>query len=93
MAKGKTYYKLKTNNDAPKARTITKFDSDLDVISSYFMTYIQGSDRGYYDCSCPASKFDCRHKGIMAEIEARGALDSDKFFCFETKELVTAEQI
>ncbi len=89
----KTYYKLTTNSAAPHARTITKFDSDLNVISSYFMTFFQGSNRSYYDCSCPASKFDCRHKTIMADIEARKGLDSELFFCYESKEMLPAEKI
>lgn len=93
MAKGRTFYKLKTNNAAPNARTITKFDEDLNVLSSYHMTYFDSSQGGYYDCACPASAFNCRHKGIMAEINARGLLDSDKFFCFETKEVLEATQI
>lgn len=89
----KTYYQLKTNGAAPNARTITKFDSDLEVVSSYYMTYFEGNGRSYYDCACPASKFDCRHKTIRAEIEARGGLDSPKFFCFEDKMMYRADQV
>lgn len=93
MPKGKTYYKLTTNTAAPNARTITKFDDDLNVISSYHMTWFQGNNGEYYDCACPASTFLCRHKRIMADITARNGLDSDKFWCFETSEMLSADQI
>lgn len=80
-----TFYKLNTVPGADKSFKITKFNSDLEVESSYFMNYIPSTNGGYYDCQCPASKFDCRHKAIMKSIVDNGQVDSSKFLCFETK--------
>lgn len=88
----KAYYRVKTipseGTQAAKPNvTITKFTPDLEVESSYTMSFIpsQGAEGGYYDCNCPASKFDCRHKSILKQFEAYGQIDGEKFFCFETK--------
>lgn len=96
--KGFTFYKLHTldKNDTDKDRPnyrVTKFDEDLNVESSYVMNYMPSANGGYYDCQCPASKFDCRHKAIAKEIEAAGKVDSDAFFCFETRTFKLAEEI
>lgn len=93
MAKGKSYYKVKTDVRAPKALKVLKFNSDLDLESEYFMTYFEGANKGYYDCSCPASKFDCRHKRIKQAVEDAGQIDGDKFFCYETEKFVSLEEI
>lgn len=92
--KSKTFYKVRSaDNVAPKARIITKFNSDLDVLSSYHMTWFEGSNKGYYDCACPATKFDCRHKTILAKIEASKKVDSEEFYCFETNEFLRPEEV
>lgn len=94
-----TFYKLQTVPDSsgktlerPHYR-VTKFDSDLNVESSYIMNYMPSNNGGYYDCQCPASKFDCRHKMIQKEIETAGEVDSERFFCFETRVFKRAEEI
>ena len=88
-----TFYKLHSVPGAEKSRKITKFDSDLNVESSYFMNYMPSNNGGYFDCQCPASKFDCRHKAIMKTIEEAKQVDGTKFYCFETKTFVNAEDI
>lgn len=89
-----TFYKLRTSGEAgAKNRIITKFNSDLDVESSYHMNWIESTNGGYYDCQCPASRFDCRHKTIQKDIELAGKLDSDTFFCFETRVFKLATEI
>lgn len=76
------YYKIKSVAGR-KDLTITKFDSELDATSIYHMNYIETKDSGYYDCMCPAAKFDCRHKGILATIQKAEAIDSPKFYCHQ----------
>lgn len=89
----KSYYKIKSDSRAPKALKVLKFDKDLELQSEYFMTYFEGSNKSYYDCACPAAKFDCRHQKIRVAIEAAGEVDGSRFYCFETSSFVTAEQI
>lgn len=94
--KGFTFYKLHTKGEVVPNHynyTITKFDQDLNVESSYNMTYIPSNNGGYYDCNCPAAKFDCRHKSIQRTILQAGKQDSDKFYCFETGTFKMAEEI
>lgn len=89
-----TFYKLRTSGEpGAKNRIITKFNQDLDVESSYHMNWIESNGGGYYDCQCPASRFDCRHKSIQKDIELAGKLDSDAFFCFETRTFQKMEDI
>lgn len=90
---GFTFYKLQSVSPGSKNRKITKFNQDLDVESSYHMNWIESNNGGYYDCQCPASKFDCRHKAIQKDIEIKDMLDSDKFFCFETRTFQKMEDI
>lgn len=83
-----TFYKLRQMGEVEPSKfnyQITKFNSDLDIESQYNMTFIPSRDGGYYDCNCPASKFDCRHKSIMRTIRDAGKVDSEHFYCFETK--------
>lgn len=94
-ARGFTFYKLhslQSDGARPNYR-ITKFDEDLNVESSYMMNYMPSSNGGYYDCQCPASKFDCRHKAIQKEIEMADKVDSEQYFCFETRVFKNAEEI
>ena len=67
----------------PKTVKIIKFDCDLDATSIYNMNWIETKDGGYHDCQCPASKFDCRHKGILKTIEDAGMISSEKFYCHQ----------
>lgn len=76
------FYKLKSH-PGTKNFTIQKFDEDLDCISSYPLIYHEAANSHYYDCGCPAAKFDCRHKAIMKEILDDGMVDSEKFFCHQ----------
>lgn len=94
----RTYYKIKhlkpsQPNTHEKSVQITKFNADLDVESSYPMNYIESKGGGYYDCACPASKFDCRHKAILKAFEAHNQIDGDKFYCFETKTFHDMKQL
>lgn len=94
------YYQLRSQPNS-KNLTVTKFDQDLDATSSYHMIHYEASNGEYYDCSCPAAKFDCRHKGIMAEIKKAEKLDSPLFFCHQAPvskpelqgKFLTAEEI
>lgn len=89
-----TFYQVRTVGDPQnKNMKITKFNSELDVESSYNMNWIPSQNGGYYDCQCPASKFDCRHKGLLKDIELAGMIDSPKFYCFETRTFKSAEEI
>ena len=99
---GFTFYKLHSladTEESGKAASgnpnyrITKFNEDLNVESSYNMDYFPSSNGGYYDCKCPASKFDCRHKGIMKHIVEAKKVDAPEFFCFETRTFKLAEDI
>lgn len=92
-SKNLTYYKLKSIAGTEKNYDITKFDEDLEVISSYKMSFLPSNNGGYYDCNCPASKFDCRHKSIMRKILDAGQLDSEKFLCYETNTFKLATEI
>jgi len=84
-ATGKTYYKIHSIEGAGKSVRVTKFNADIEPESSYVMNHIDNPEGGFYDCQCPASKFDCRHKDILKRIKAADKIDSDLFFCFETK--------
>lgn len=91
-----SFYKLHTKSEVVPGKynyTITKFDQDLNVESSYAMTYIPSNNGGYYDCNCPAAKFDCRHKGIQRAILQAGKQDSELFYCFEAGTFKRAEEI
>ena len=77
------YYKLVQADPASKNLKITKFDQELDATSIYHMTFMETKDGGYYDCSCPASKFDYRHKGIMQSILNANKINSEQYFCFQ----------
>ena len=92
-SKGLTFYKIKSSSDAPNAKKIIKFDQDLEKISEYNLTYFEGKNGGYYDCNCPASRFDCRHKDILKQFETHNQVDGDKFFCFEAKTWKTPEEL
>ena len=94
-----SYYKLVTVNgdqiqpDGRQNYRITKFNSALNVESSYFINYMPSGGGGYFDCQCPAAKFDCRHKAIMKSIIEAGNVNSDKFFCFEMRTFKDANEI
>lgn len=93
---GFTFYKLDTLSEVTPGNynyRISKFDQDLNVESSYQMTYIPSNNGGYYDCNCPAAKYDCRHKGIKRAILEAGKQDSERFYCFETGTFKAAEEI
>lgn len=87
-----TFYKLKSVPDS-KSFQITKFNANLDVESQYYMNYMPTAQGGYYDCQCPASKFDCRHKMIMKTIAENAQIDGSKFLCFETGMFKEATEI
>lgn len=87
-----TFYKLKSAEDS-KSYQITKFNSELDVESQYWMNFMPTAQGGYYDCLCPASKFECRHKGIMKTIINSNQVNGDKFLCFETGMFKLATEI
>jgi hypothetical protein len=76
------YYKL-SSHPGNENLTIKKFDEELDCTSIYHMIFIESKDGGYYDCQCPASKFDCRHKGIMKTIKDAEMINSSKFYCHQ----------
>lgn len=85
-----TFYKLDRKSEVEPGKfnyQIKKFNMDLEIESSYPLTYIPSNNGGYYSCSCPGSekRFDCRHKGIMKAIIDANEVDSQRFFCFETK--------
>lgn len=94
--KGLSFYRIKKLSEVVPGRfnlQITKFDSDLNVESSYAMNFLPSGGGGYYDCQCPASKFDCRHKQILQAFEQAGELDGEKFYCFEAKTFKSAQEI
>jgi hypothetical protein len=88
-----TFYKIHSVPSAEGSVKITKFDSDLEVISSYFMNWMPSRNGGYYDCQCPASRFDCRHKPILQTFQQHKEIDGDRFFCFETRTFKKVEDI
>ena len=92
---GLTFYKLQTTDTSQRKPSfrITKLNADLDMVSSYHMNYLPSNNGGYYDCQCPASKFDCRHKQIMQEIVANKKQDTEYLFCFETRTFKKIEEI
>lgn len=83
--KAKSYYKIVTVPNGGGSLKVTKFTPDLEVESSYYMNWIESANGGYFDCQCPASRFDCRHKTIHTLIKSQNEIDGDRFFCFETK--------
>lgn len=85
MPKVLTYYKVDSVPDHPQSVKISKFDEDLAVQSSYVMNFLESKTGGYWDCPCPAVRFDCRHKSILKSIQDAKKVDSGQFFCFETK--------
>jgi hypothetical protein len=96
-----TFYNLKTipsqvedprANDRPCFR-VTKFSNDLEAESSYILNYLPSQNGGYYDCNCPATKFDCRHKSIMREFLNARKENTEYFYCFETRTFKKAEEI
>lgn len=94
------FYKL-SSHPGNQNLTIKKFDEDLDCTSIYHMIYIETKDGGYYDCQCPAAKFDCRHKGIMATIKKAEKINASEFYCHQAPtskpelqgKFLTAEEI
>lgn len=89
----KSYYKVLLNGKAEGALTVKKFNPDLELLSEYEVSFIGSPNGGYYDCPCPASKFDCRHKEIIRQVKDRNEIGSERFFCFETKTFHTAETL
>lgn len=87
------YYKVLTNTSAEGALTIKKFNGDLDLESEYVVSRIEANNGHYYDCNCPAAVFNCRHKKIIAEVQKLGAVDSPKFFNYETMKLLEASEV
>lgn len=89
----KSYYKVTSHPSGNGNLTITKFDEDLEALSIYHLSYIEAPNGSYYDCACPASKFDCRHKAIVKEIQDAKMVDSDKFFSFKDRKFYSATEI
>ncbi len=92
-APSKAYYRLLTHPAEPTGRIVRKYNGDLQMESQYNMMFVPSKSEGFWDCACPASKFDCRHKAIRKSIEDAGELDGRKFFCFEDGSFKTAEEL
>jgi hypothetical protein len=69
-----TLYNLKTDGDHYR---ITKFDSDLNVESSYLLSATE--------CECPAGhRPSCRHRQMLPKMLAGGALNKPSFYDFDS---------
>ena len=70
-----TLYNLKTDGDQYR---ITKFTNDLDVESSYLLSFSE--------CECPAgSRPSCRHRNMLKDMLAYGITNTDMFYDYETR--------
>jgi len=76
-----TLYNCKTHGDQ---WCITKFDSNLDVESSYFTTLTE--------CECPAGhRHTCRHRQMLPRFLAKNATQGQLFYNFDHKTWHQAE--
>jgi hypothetical protein len=63
---------------------ITKFDTDLNVVTTYEVTA--------KTCTCPAGvDRRCKHRSKFPTL--RSIADTGKFFCFETMSVVSMKEI
>lgn len=83
--KEKSYYRIVKHPTVENALVVKKFDADVNFQGEYNLTHHESNNGGYYDCDCPASKFDCRHKEILRQIKDRGEIGGSRFFCYDTK--------
>lgn len=95
-----TFYTIRHASEADASKEhptyrVTKFNSDLEMESTYNMPWMDSKDGGYQHCECPgaAKVFNCRHKKILQEIKQANMINSDKFFCFETRTFKSAQEI
>lgn len=90
-------YKLTSDNpEAPHPNfRIKKFDRDLNLESSYANDFVDSKGGGYYSCECPgyAKRFKCRHQEIRAAIINANEVNGERFFNFETRTFIAAEEL
>ena len=56
---------------------MTKFDENMDIESTYELTLTE--------CGCPAgARNTCRHRKMLPLFLANDAIDTNKFYCYET---------
>jgi hypothetical protein len=71
-------YNLKSTPDGYR---MVKFDDLLNVEAIYNIRYY----RKRFYCDCPASnKPNCRHRDMVREFTTHRAVDTGKFFCYDT---------
>lgn len=67
----------------PSGFMIAKFDADMNVAAIY---HLRSIPMGYYACECPAgARPNCKHRRMVPIFLASNAVDSDRFYCYETQ--------
>jgi len=74
-------YNLKSTPDGYR---MVKFDDYLNVESVYNILYRRG--RFYCDCPQGGKSPSCRHRDMVPVFTSHRAVDTGKFYCFETAE-------
>jgi hypothetical protein len=70
-------YNAKT---VPSGTAFTKFDTDLNPLT---INIVSADGR---NCSCPAGfRQDCRHRTMLGHFQAAKAINSERFFDYETR--------
>lgn len=71
----------------PDGYRMVKFDDLWNVDSVYNISY----RRGHFFCDCMAgNKPDCRHRQMVPIFCTHKAVNSGKFYCYDTKEWLPA---
>lgn len=74
-------YNMRTVGD--KTYSITKFDDDLNVEATYTLRAISKTE---FSCDCPAGpRPSCRHRKMIPFFAVHGAIDSNRFYCYDTQ--------
>ena len=61
---------------------MTKFDENMDVEATYELSLTE--------CACPAGvRPTCRHRKMLPLFMANDAIDTNKFYCYETHQWST----
>lgn len=68
----------------PDAYVIAKFDEDFNVAATYNLTALTKVTD--WSCDCPAGpRPSCRHRKMLQAFLAANAVDTDRFYCYETQ--------
>ena len=82
-----TQHNLYNCYSTPQGHRIVKFDSLLPVEAVYNLSQARDSKgKPYLSCDCPAGpRPSCKHRKMLSAFALAGAVNSDRFLCYETQ--------